>query len=261
MEARRCARPAQRPTTRQRSGRDCEPRPAASRVRSGAEAYERGRPSYPARRSRRRPRARARARQRVLDLAAGTGKLTRLLVPTGAEVVAVEPVAGMRTKFAAAVPDVECSTGRPRRSRCPTTRSTPSSSAQAFHWFDRASARRDRPGAAAAAADWPSSGTTRRIGALGRGHVADHPLEPRPQPSSTTGFGLDGAFTKSAVARYVQSAVARRAARSRARRSATSLRWTSASGRRAGQVSSSSSGGSPSRSRCLTSPKSFEPAA
>jgi hypothetical protein len=34
----------------------------------------------------------------VFDLAAGTGKLTRLLVPTGAE-VAVEPVAGMRAAF------------------------------------------------------------------------------------------------------------------------------------------------------------------
>jgi len=46
-----------------------------------------------------------------LDIAAGTGKLTRLLVATGATVVAVEPVVGMRERLAAALPDVECSTG------------------------------------------------------------------------------------------------------------------------------------------------------
>ena len=65
--------------------------------------------------------------RRVLDLAAGTGKLTRLLVPLGADVVAVEPVAAMRSQLAAALPD-----GRgPRRhgrgrARSPTRRSMPS---------------------------------------------------------------------------------------------------------------------------------------
>src|ERR671910_1713788 len=73
-----------------------------------ADAYEAVRPSYP---------AEAVAHivghggigpgTRVLDLAAGTGKLTRLLVPTGAEVVAVEPVAGMRARLAQALPGVE----------------------------------------------------------------------------------------------------------------------------------------------------------
>ena len=67
-----------------------------------AAAYERGRPDYP-------PAAIAflAARLRlgpgrvVVDLAAGTGKLTRPLLATGAEVVAVEPVAEMRAELPA----------------------------------------------------------------------------------------------------------------------------------------------------------------
>jgi 16S rRNA A1518/A1519 N6-dimethyltransferase RsmA/KsgA/DIM1 with predicted DNA glycosylase/AP lyase activity len=35
----------------------------------------------------------------LLDLAAGTGKLTRLLVATGADVIAVEPIRAMREKL------------------------------------------------------------------------------------------------------------------------------------------------------------------
>jgi len=38
---------------------------------------------------------------RVLDLAAGTGKLTRLLARTGAHVTAVEPLAGLRERIVA----------------------------------------------------------------------------------------------------------------------------------------------------------------
>ena len=67
--------------------------------------YEAARPSYP-------PEAvawfvehlRIEPGRRVVDLAAGTGKLTRLLAPTGADLIAVEPVAGMRDD----VPDGCC---------------------------------------------------------------------------------------------------------------------------------------------------------
>src|SRR6202521_4143751 len=42
--------------------------------------------------------------RRVLDLAAGTGKLTRALVPSGAQVIAVEPVSAMRQALAGSLP-------------------------------------------------------------------------------------------------------------------------------------------------------------
>ncbi|HVD14565.1 MAG TPA: SAM-dependent methyltransferase, partial [Actinomycetota bacterium] len=78
----------------------------------GADTYERGRPGYP-------EPAVAWLIQvlgigpgsQVVDLAAGTGKLTRQLVPTGAELTAVEPVAGMRARLAEAVPGSRAEAG------------------------------------------------------------------------------------------------------------------------------------------------------
>jgi SAM-dependent methyltransferase len=72
----------------------------------------------------------------VLDLAAGTGKLTRLLVPTGAHVLAAEPVAGMRSQLVQALPAVPAVAA--------TAEGLPFASlsldavlvGQAFHWFD-----------------------------------------------------------------------------------------------------------------------------
>lgn len=79
---------------------------------------------------------------RVLDLAAGTGKLTRALLGRGVDVVAVEPLAGMRAEFACvpALAGVEVLDG--------TAEAIPLADAsvdavvvgQAFHWFDPAMA-------------------------------------------------------------------------------------------------------------------------
>jgi SAM-dependent methyltransferase len=102
-----------------------------------AETYERVRPSYP---------ADAVAwlvdglelgpGRVVLDLAAGTGKFTRLLVPVGAMVVAAEPVDAMRRRFLAAVPGVPVmgavAEALPVASRALDAITV----AQAFHWFD-----------------------------------------------------------------------------------------------------------------------------
>ena len=77
----------------------------------------------------------------VVDVGAGTGKLTRLLVETGARVTAVEPVAAMREKLASAVPGAELLDGvaenLPLTERCADVLTV----AQAFHWFDEEAVR------------------------------------------------------------------------------------------------------------------------
>ena len=101
-----------------------------------ADVYERARPEYP-------PEAVAwiagrldlRPGRTVLDLGAGTGKLTRALVETGARVIAVEPGDEMRAQLRAAVPEAEPCAAARRRSRSRTAASTRSTAAQAFHWF------------------------------------------------------------------------------------------------------------------------------
>ena len=73
---------------------------------------------------------------RVLDLAAGTGKLTRRLVPTGADLVAVEPVGAMRATLAASLPDVETLEGTAEAIPLPDASVDAVVVGQAFHWFD-----------------------------------------------------------------------------------------------------------------------------
>lgn len=74
--------------------------------------------------------------RRVCDLAAGTGKLTRLLVAAGADVVAVEPVAGMRGELAAALPTVEVLDATAEDLPFGDRSVDLVTVAQAFHWFD-----------------------------------------------------------------------------------------------------------------------------
>jgi SAM-dependent methyltransferase len=73
-----------------------------------AEDYERGRPGWPVE-AVRIPRLPSDAE--VLDLGAGTGKLTRLLTSAFARVAAVEPAEDMRRVFVALSPDVDLTPG------------------------------------------------------------------------------------------------------------------------------------------------------
>lgn len=110
---------------------------AESGFGAGADDYERGRPSYP---------ADVVAwlveelgigpGRRVVDLAAGTGKLTRLLVPSGAEVLAVEPVEAMRAKLAETAPTVVALDGTAEALPFDDGSIDALTVAQAFHWFD-----------------------------------------------------------------------------------------------------------------------------
>ncbi len=99
-------------------------------------SYERGRPGY--------PRetvdwivaaAGLGPGRRVVDLAAGTGKLTRELVSCGAEVVAVEPLAEMRARFAEELARVRLVAGTAEETGLPSGFADAVTVAQAFHWF------------------------------------------------------------------------------------------------------------------------------
>jgi ubiquinone/menaquinone biosynthesis C-methylase UbiE len=104
----------------------------------GSHAYERGRPSYPDEAVAAIVDALGIGPGRtVVDLAAGTGKFTRLLVPSGATVVAVEPMPAMRDRLAAAVPGVDrVLDGTAESLPLPDASVDAVTVAQAFHWFD-----------------------------------------------------------------------------------------------------------------------------
>jgi SAM-dependent methyltransferase len=71
----------------------------------------------------------------VLDLGAGTGKLTRSLVPRFARVVAVEPDDAMRAVLEEVVPGAEALAGRGEAIPLGDGEVDAVFSAEAFHWF------------------------------------------------------------------------------------------------------------------------------
>ena len=105
------------------------------------DAYERGRPGYPPEIVDWIVEVGGLAPGRVVvDLAAGTGKLTRQLVASGAEVIAVEPLDEMRSALADMVPGVRCVAGTAEATTLPSESADVVTVAQAFHWFARESA-------------------------------------------------------------------------------------------------------------------------
>ena len=101
-----------------------------------ADSYVRGRPDYP-------PAALDWLRsdlglgpgQTALELGSGTGKFTRLLVETGADIAAVEPVAAMLDELRRSLPAVTALQGTAQRIPAADASADAVICAQAFHWF------------------------------------------------------------------------------------------------------------------------------
>jgi SAM-dependent methyltransferase len=127
---------------------DARRRELAAAFAAGGEHYERVRPGYP--------------REAVdwivpdgartaVDLGAGTGKFTELLVARGLAVTAVDPSADMLAQLAARLPSVTCVAAPAERTGLPEASADVVVAAQAWHWFDTAAATREaarllRPG-------------------------------------------------------------------------------------------------------------------
>jgi ubiquinone/menaquinone biosynthesis C-methylase UbiE len=111
--------------------------PASSFARV-AEEYERGRPGYP-----------GEAIQwllghgplDVLDLGAGTGKLTAALLEAGHRVIAVEPLAEMRAILTATLPQAQALEGTAERLPLDDASVDAVAVGAAFHWFDHEAAQ------------------------------------------------------------------------------------------------------------------------
>lgn len=100
---------------------------------SEAAAYERGRPSYP-------PEAidwlLPAGAHDVLDLGAGTGKLTTRLVERGLDVIAVDPIPEMLELLTNSLPDTPALLGTAEEIPLADNSVDAVLVAQAWHWFD-----------------------------------------------------------------------------------------------------------------------------
>jgi SAM-dependent methyltransferase len=102
-----------------------------------AEAYDRARPSYP-------PEAAAwlvgHHRSTVVELGAGTGQLTELLVAAGHDVIATDPLPEMLGLLRARVPGARAAVATAERIPVSSHTADVVVCAQSFHWFDHATA-------------------------------------------------------------------------------------------------------------------------
>lgn len=106
-----------------------------------AEAYDRGRPDYPHEAVRGLLDALGLDDASVvIDLAAGTGKLTSQIVDHVGHVLAIEPAEGMRALLSRRLPDVEARLGTAEEIPVGDGAVDAVLVAQAFHWFDGESA-------------------------------------------------------------------------------------------------------------------------
>lgn len=115
--------------------------PTALAFANVAATYERGRPGYPHELLEWLVgRGDLRDGGCAVDLGAGTGKLTRLLVGHGARVIAVEPLAEMRAELVAVVPQAEVAVGHAEVVPLADATADLVTCGQSFHWFANARA-------------------------------------------------------------------------------------------------------------------------
>ncbi|HEY5143117.1 MAG TPA: methyltransferase domain-containing protein [Solirubrobacteraceae bacterium] len=159
--------------------------PLAVHFSTVADAYERGRREYP-------PAAVGALAAElaivpgapVLDLAAGTGKLTRALLAQGFDVVAVEPLEAFREVLAESVGSERVREGVAEAIPLADGAVAAVTVADAFHWFDQATALAEirrvlRPGGGLAllstVPDWSGCSWAPEVGALMQRLRPEHP--------------------------------------------------------------------------------------
>jgi SAM-dependent methyltransferase len=150
--------------------------PLAAQFAEVADAYERGRPEYaPAVVGAVAAELGVTAGAPVLDLAAGTGKLTRALLNFGLDVVAVEPQSALREVLASRVGAERVREGVAEAIPLPDASVAAVTVADGFHWFDHEVALAEirrvlRPGGGLAvlttAPDWGEAPWAHEVGTL-----------------------------------------------------------------------------------------------
>jgi SAM-dependent methyltransferase len=159
--------------------------PLAEHFASVAEDYERGRPEYPlaavgalAAELRLPPGA------PVLDLGAGTGKVTRALLAAGFDVVAVEPHQTLREVLAAGIGSERVLDGRAEEIPLADSSVIAVTAGDAFHWFDPETALPEirrvlRPSGGLAVLstvpDWSGASWAHELGDLVQNQRPEHP--------------------------------------------------------------------------------------
>jgi SAM-dependent methyltransferase len=159
--------------------------PLAQQFASVADAYDRGRPDYaPAVIGATAAELGLQPQDRVLDLAAGTGKLTTALVAYGFDVVAVEPQKPLRLMLAQKVGAARVRQGVAETIPLADESMAAVMVADAFHWFDRPRALAEIrrvlvPGGGLAlfntVPDWGGASWAHELGSLVVGGRPEHP--------------------------------------------------------------------------------------
>ena len=159
--------------------------PLAARFADVAGAYERGRPEYaPAVVGAFVAELRIPPGAPVLDLAAGTGKLTRALLEQGLDVTAVEPQPSLLEILADAVGAQRVREGFAEAIPLADSSVTAVTVADAFHWFDHARALAEirrvlRPGGGlvvlTTVPDWSGASWAHEVGTLVARLRPEHP--------------------------------------------------------------------------------------